>query len=269
MLHENPLMADIDVDHWRNMQELLLESSKEKRRILLIHENGELLKFMHSAREEIVRNVDRVDNPVEVAKKVYDANPGKADFVQVLERRAVENYVGRFQDTWRADEDLDVYVNRMFKMMDEYSDGIVTYPGSARTNLGLQWRVGATHEQVKSFVDTFIPANTTVLIGVFEGDFLWASLVLGFDKDKKVDNITTVDPTEIKGAGTWQENAREVVAWSDGKFTPCSLGLFLDRDSAKAFFASSDKLGALKAAAQKGTLLVDPIPASLKDILDL
>src|SRR5579862_3639364 len=98
MLHENPLMADIDVDHWRNLQELILESAKEKRRIILIHENGTLLKFVHSERLNIVCNVDCVTQPHEVAEKVYRANADKADFVVVLERRAVERFFKQVQD---------------------------------------------------------------------------------------------------------------------------------------------------------------------------
>ncbi len=46
MLHENPQMLDIDVDHWRNLQDLFLESAKEKRRIIVIHEAGEVLKLV-------------------------------------------------------------------------------------------------------------------------------------------------------------------------------------------------------------------------------
>ena len=146
MLHAYPWMADIDVNHWRNMQSLLLESAKEKLRIILIHENGELLKFVHSQKAEIVRKVDRVEDPHAVAEQVYQDNPGQADFVVVFERRAVDRYFAQFQDTWRADEDLDAFVHRQFALMDEYPDGIVTYPGPARTQLGLQWRVGASYE---------------------------------------------------------------------------------------------------------------------------
>src|SRR5271157_2322801 len=119
-------MADIDVTHWRNLQVLLLESAKQKRRIIMIHENGKLLKFVHSHREEIVRNVDRVDQPHAAAETVYRANAGKVDFVAVFERRAFDQYFGRVQDTWSADEDLDEYVHRMYAMIDEYPDGLVT-----------------------------------------------------------------------------------------------------------------------------------------------
>jgi len=267
MLHENPLMADIDVNHWRNMQELLLQSAKAKRRIILIHENGELLKFVHSQREEIIKNIERVDNPAAVAEKVYRANSDKADFVVVLERRAVERFFANVQDTWNANEDLDVYVHRMFDILDEYEDGIVTYPGKARNNLGLQWRLGASYEDVSAAVSKFIPANSTVVLGVFSGDALWASLILGFDGDKRVVNITTADPTELAATGDWKTQAKELINWSDRKFKACSVGLFMDLASAKAFLNSQDKLAALRETAEKGKLLAAPLSKPLAALL--
>jgi hypothetical protein len=146
MLHENPLMVDANVDHWRNLQALILQSAKGKRRIIVIHEDGEILKFVHSKKAQIVKPVDRIDDPNTAAKAIYDANPGACDFVAVFERRGFDRYVGAFQDTWRADEDLDVYVQRTYAMMDQYPAAIVTYPGPARDTLGLQWRLGATYE---------------------------------------------------------------------------------------------------------------------------
>lgn len=263
MLHAYPWMADIDVNHWRNMQSLLLESAKEKRRIILIHENGELLKFVHSQKAEIVRKVDRVEDPHAVAEQVYRDNPGQADFVVVFERRAVDRYFAQFQDTWRADEDLDAFVHRQFALMDEYPDGIVTYPGPARTQLGLQWRVGASYEQVLAAVQQFVPANSTVLFGVFEGDVLWATLVLGFDADRKVKTITTLDPMEHPAAGPWKAQAKALVDWTNRKHGPCSIGLFTDLAGAKELLARADKLASLRQLAGAGRLVADPLPATL------
>ena len=119
MLHKNPLMVDIDVEHWRNLQELVLESGKEKRRIILIHENGELQKFVHSDREEILKSIEKITDPQKDAERVFNDNRGKTDFVMVLERRAVEQFFAEVQDSWRADEDLDEYVYRMVVKLDE------------------------------------------------------------------------------------------------------------------------------------------------------
>lgn len=266
MLHANPWMVDTNVDHWRNLQALLLDSAKEKRRIIVIHEDGEILKFVHTQRLDIVRNVDRVDNPHEVARKVFLDNPGKVDFVAVFERRAFDSYFGKCEGFWNSEEDLDVYVHRMYALMDEYPEGIVTYPGPARTKLGLQWRVGASYETVVAAARRFIPPNTTALFGVFEGDTLWATLVLTFDENMRTKVVTTCDPTEIK-AGPWRETAKELVEWTNGKFAPCSLGMFMDLDGATTFLAGKDKLSILADISKRDRLLVNPISEELANLL--
>lgn len=267
MLHENPLMANIDVNHWRNMQALLLQSAKGKRRIVLIHENGELLKFVHSERAEIVKSVTRVDDPQKVAKKVYEDNPGLADFVFVVERNAADRYFYQVQDAWSATEDLDVYVHRMFALLDAYPDGIVTYPGSARTNLGLQWKFGSKYEDVQAAVENFVPVNSSMVLAVFDGDELWGSLVMSFDEQKSITNLTTLDPTELTNTKGMKSCAKEIADWVSKTYSTCSLGVFIDLADAKAFIASDEKLAALKAAALKGNLLVDPMPESLAKLL--
>jgi hypothetical protein len=267
MLHAYVRMTDIDVDHWRNLQALLLESAKEKHRIILIHENGELLKFVHSQRADIVRNVNRVDHPLEVAEKVYHANADKVDFVVVFERRAVDRFFGQVQDTWKADEDLDEYVHRMYATLDEYPEGIVTYPGPARTMLGLQWRVGASYEDIKAAVDRFVRPNTTVVFGVFADNALWASLILGFDADRRVALITTADPSELAIGGLSEAAAKEVVGWVNQKYSPCCLGLFMDLDGARALLASRDKRATLRDMSRAGRLVANLLPEPLARLL--
>lgn len=267
MLHANPWMADIDVNHWRNLQSLLLESAKGKRRIVLIHENGELLKFVHSQRAEIVRNVSRVDRPREVAEQVYRDNPGKADMVLVFERQAFDQFFGQAQGTWRADEDLDTYVHRMLAMMDDYPDGIVTYPAPARESLGLQWRIGASYEQVQAAVHQFVVPGSSVVFGILDGDSLWATLVLRFDADRRADVVTTADPSDLARRGALQTIAGEVVAWVNRTYPSCSLGLFTDLASARALLASREKLALIRELAAQGKLLADPAPAALAQLL--
>ena len=267
MLHENPLMADIDVNHWRNMQSLLLDSAKSKRRIIVIHENGEILKFIHTHRESIIRSVDRISNPQAAAKKIYEDNPGKCDFVMVLERRMLERYFGEVQNSWSAKEDLDVYVNRMFTKLDEYGDAVATYPNKASTNLGLQWRVGSTHDSMQAVAQKFMQPNTTLVLGVFDNDELWASLVLGFDGDLRVDNVTTVDPTDLDQTRGFATVSKSVVEWVNKTYTTVSIGLFMDVETARKMFATDDKKTVLKKALASGKLLASPLPKEVIQLL--
>jgi hypothetical protein len=264
MLHENPSMVDIDVNHWRNLQSLILDSAKERRRIVLIHEDGRILKFVHSQRREIVRTVDRVDDPRMVAEAVYHANSDIVDFVAVFERRAFDRYFGQIQGAWQPDEDLDAFVHRTYATLDQYGDGIVTYPGTARTMLGLQWRIGATYEDVQAAVQRFASPNTAVVLGVFDGAALWACLILVFDRDRRVVTISTPDPSQLRLSGENLEIVNEVVAWTNRTFAPCSLALFSDLPGAREFLGATDKGRALKDLAGQGRVWHGPLPAGLE-----
>lgn len=60
----------VDVDQWRNLQALLLQSASERPRTVVIHENGTLLKLAHSKHLDIIRPIDRVEPPREAAELV-------------------------------------------------------------------------------------------------------------------------------------------------------------------------------------------------------
>jgi hypothetical protein len=262
MLHENPLMADIDVNHWRNLQALLLESGKAKRRIIVIHEQGEIQKFIHSQRLPIARPVERITNPREDARRIYEAN-ADIDFVAVFERRGFDAYFGEFQGTWRADEDLDTFVRRTYALMDNYPDAIVTYPGPARDTLGLQWRLGTDYDTLVGAIRTFVAPGSAVVLGVVDGDSLWATLVLHFDADLRADVVSTVDTTQLALDGSRSDNVREAVQWVERTYGAASVALFTDLDGAKALLAAEDKVAAIGELAARGALLVERGPGSL------
>jgi hypothetical protein len=265
MLHQDPLMTEMDVNHWRNLQSLVLESAKAKRRIIVIHEDGAVQKCVHSHGDEVTGRIERVDNAHAAAEALYRANQSKVDFVAVFERKAFDSYFGAFQDTWRADEDLDTFVHRSYAMLDEYPDGMVTFPGRARETLGLQWRTGASYEQITDAVARFVEPNSSVVLGVFEGGEIWASLVLGFDVERKANVVTTVDSMVVPLSGEWARVAGSVKGWVDGKFTgqPCRLGLYTDLEGARELLAASDKLAVLRQLKPAGRLLADPLPEAL------
>jgi hypothetical protein len=260
MLHENPLMVDANVDHWRNLQTLILESAKAKRRIIVIHEDGRILKFVHSQKAEIARPVDRIDDPQAAAKAIYEANPGACDFVVVFERRGFDRYCAAFQETWKPDEDLDVYVQRTYALMDQYPYDIVTYPGRARDTLGLQWRFSTSYEAGTAAIRTYVDPSSSVVFGIFDGEDLWATLVLHLDADHRIDVLTTVNPTELRTSGR-DALADEIVQWVEAKYGRCSVGVFTDLQGARAFLAASDKGATTAAIATRGALVAKRLPA--------
>jgi len=263
MLHDHPLMTDIDVDQWRNLHEMFLESAKEKKRIIMIREGGRILKFVHSHGEEIVKSIHEIADPHEDARKVYEDNKGKADFVLLVDRRGVERYFGEVQDSWNADEDLDEYVYRMYSKLDEYKDEIVTYPGPARKTLGLRWKLAVSYPQAKEFAEKYIPRNSVVVIGIFEdSNLLWGSLVLGFDEKGKLKLITTIEKYKI--AEDWRKEYKHIIKWVEEKFWKCSIGLFVDTKSMETILKSGGRLESIRSLSREGKAIIYPVPEMLQ-----
>jgi hypothetical protein len=266
MLNNHPLMIDIDVNQWRNLHEMFLKSAKEKKKIIIIREGREILKFVHSHGEEIVKSLNKVTNPREDARKVYEENKEKADFVLFVDRKGVERYFGEIQDSWNADEDLDEYVYRMYSKLDEYGEEIVTYPAPARKTLGLQWKLGLKYPQVKEFIEKFIPRNSIVVMGIFEdSNFIWASLILGFDEKGKIKLITTIEKSKI--TEDWKKEYKHIIKWAEEKFWKCTLGLFVDKRSMEIILRSGKKLETIRSLSKEGKVIVYPIPEMLQQQL--
>ena len=247
MLHQDVLMADIDVAQWRNAQALILRSAKAARRLVVIHDNGKVVKFRHTSGTEVAGRVDTVDDPHAVARAVYEANKESVDFAVVMERDAVDTYFAKIQDAWDIEADLDVFVQQTYAAFDDFPEGIVTYPGTARDTLGLQWRIGASLGDVNAAARALVEPGTTVVLGVHDGQSLWASLVLDFDEEWKVTSITTADPSIVEIDGARDDVLQRLVAWIEEAGKKVSVALVFDREAAEEFLAAT--------VAEKGEVL--------------
>lgn len=267
MLHKDVLMQDIDVDQWRNVQDLILDSAKERRRIVVLHDAGRIRKVAHSDGTPVRERPETIADPTTAAKALYEANIDVVDFVAVFERTTFDAYFARIQDSWDIDEELDGFVQRAYALLDEFDEGMVTYPRPARETLGLQWRIGASRDQVIAAAARYVPVNTTVVLGVVEGDALWASLVLTFDENHSATTVTTVDTSEVDATGDLSTIASRAVEWVREKHGSCSIGLFLERSAAEAFLAATDKGEVLRKASSAGLLVLAPVTAPLANDL--
>lgn len=244
MLHGDVLMADIDVDQWRNAQNLVLRSAKEAKRLIVMLEKGEVVKCVHTTGKPVIGAPQRVDDLSEAARSLYEANAAGTDFVLILERDAADEYFSAFQNAWTADEDLDVFVHRTYALLDDYTDSIVTYPQPARETLGLQWRLGATYEQVETAIKAMVEPNSTVVLAVHHDQSLWASLILTFDADLKIVSIGTADPSLVDIHGARAEVVERLVTFAEGREGKVGLVVDATLDAAREFLAASDKRSA-------------------------
>lgn len=257
MLHAHVAMTDIDVDHWRNLQSLLLDSAKARTRIVAIHEQGRVLSVAHSGGAAVTGVPLDVEDPQEAAGALRRANPD-VDLVAVFERDAVDEHFAAMGASWDPDEDLDDWVRRLYGTLDRDDAGIVTDPAPASAHLGLQWRVGATFAQVRDAVGRHVPAGSSVAFAVLDRGAVWATLVIGFDTDRRITLVTTADPfAPLEGSS--EQVLDGLTALAATRHGPCALAVALDLADARRLLADGVRQEAL-AACGSATVRGLPLP---------
>lgn len=256
MLGKDVLMEDIDIDQWRNAQDLLLESSKEKKRIIVLHDNGVIRKCAHTDGLPVNAAPTTITDAPAQAKALYEANADAVDFVAIFERHAFDEYFSRIQNSWIADEPLDSFISRTYELLDQYPDTMVTYPGPAKRELGLQWNFGMSRNEGIVLADKWAQPESSVLLGVYDEGKLWASLVITFDQDMTITELTTVDAERVNIEGDMGEVTARAFDWMRDTHLRRASALVWTRDGFEKFRKAPNKELAVVAELASGEAVV-------------
>ncbi|MGO4187917.1 hypothetical protein [Pseudarthrobacter sp. TAF60_1] len=112
-------------------------------------------------------------------------------------------------------------------------------------------------------VRTFVSAGSSAVIGIFDEDRLWASLVVSVDNSGKPTSVSTIRGPARETGGDMAQAANEAVKWVQAHYGPCSLGFFVDKVHAEALLRASDKATAIRTASASGGLVLSPVPPAL------
>jgi len=112
-------------------------------------------------------------------------------------------------------------------------------------------------------VRTFVPAGSSAVVGIFDENRLWASLVVSVDNSGNPASVSTIQRPAAEADGDMAKAANEAVKWVQAHRGPCSLGFFVDKIHAEALLRASDKATAIRTASATGGLVLSPVPPAL------
>lgn len=155
-------------------------------------------------------------------------------------------------------------------MADSIVDALALDPGTGLRNVdqaqwaNLEMLLGDTApDDLAAAVRTFVSAGSSAVIGIFDDNLLWASLVVSVDNSGAPASVSTIHAPVAQAGGEMIKAAGEAVRWVQAHHGPCSLGLFVNKVHAEALLKASDKAAALRTASAAGGLVLSPVPPAL------
>jgi hypothetical protein len=193
MLSQRCLIEDLDVDQWKRLVDLGL-AERRQRRLFLVHEGGKLTQAVDTLQGPQALPGGDASDPQALADSLYTEKKG--DGVQQVWVMDLASYQSELA---RIHAGLDPKAGMLEQVAKEYfarqsAPGCAVAPKNGFIHFGLPI------ERLQRFAQKMLPASCSYVLGVFDGDQLWASLIAQFENGQIVGLSTTaaLDPDDVK-----------------------------------------------------------------------
>jgi hypothetical protein len=169
---------------WRRLSELAF--GNPPKRIFLIHEGGKPVQLWKDGQGALPLPhgfASGVPDAQAAADSLKAAHPD-VDEAWVIDPAPWGAALSKAQGRARYGMDLDAYA------LLEWQERLKAPGHAVSPQSGLLWR-GMPVERVGRFVEKMLPESCAFVLGVFDGDALWASLIVEFEKGQAVGICTT------------------------------------------------------------------------------
>ena len=229
MLALNCLIEDLDPVQWKRLSRLAMAERKQHR-MHLVHENGEAKRFLDSAKGELTLPVGKVENAQALAEQLLAKH--KEEGVQevvVLDLDSFRLALGAAQAQSKFGDEIDHYHASLHAAK-------AAAPGFGVAPKGdLIWQ-GLPFGRLERFAQKMLPASCTFVLGVFDGDALWASLFAQF-QDGKIVAISTsaaLDADDLKEV-VGRDQHPFLLATVANRYRRPAFGWFCDKADFEAY----------------------------------
>lgn len=194
MLSTRCRIEDLDLAQWKRLSGLALAHAR-LRRLFVVHDAGRVLRCHDSVAGDQPLPYERITDAAAQAQALLDqAAPRGVEQVWILDPEAFHLALGQAQAALDpAVQGMDDYLAQEWQVRSRPETCAVA-PASDFLFHGLPW------QRLSRFVAKMAPPSCTFVLGVFDGDALWASLFAQL-QDGQIVGLSTsaaLDPEDVK-----------------------------------------------------------------------
>lgn len=232
MLSQKVKITDLNLDQWRRLTQLVYHPEKSHK-VLLLHEGGKPLKCWDTVSGELPLPDLSASDPQACADALHAQYPQVYE-VWVLEPEPFARKMSEIQAQASFATEQDVYA------LFEFEERLKTPGFAVAPKRDFFWH-GAPIQRLQRFVEKMLPDSCVFVLGVFDGDQLWASLLVEFE-NKKIVSISTSDalPAEEVKEVVGRDQHPYFLSVAANAFRRPAFGWFVDREIFEAYMKAPE-----------------------------
>jgi hypothetical protein len=255
MIARDAEITDLKPEVWRNLLSLIdLSKAADVRPrnpnlLSIMHHGGKVLR-MYAPAGFRVPAIEQIDDPQELAKKLYYQLPG-LECVQILERDSLLLFSDRAQRSEWISGDLEDFLYQAYRLAEQDPAGLSIYPAFA-----WKWN-GFSLDRIRTWFGSG-PDPCAYFLGVIRDNAPWLTLILRVS-EKKIRLITTIDylarfGVSVAGLPSGPKDLASVCEAIHAHVAPIRAALICDYLMLAKLLASEDKRRELTLAMADGTV---------------
>ena len=278
MLDENIQVIDIDARQWVNLFALLTGSffrTEKKRetkpgsRLLIVHEQGKVIKALDSRRGIITRELEEI-SPQDLNHLAKELG---ANLIIALERGALRKLVSR------AEGGLNLSLDYVAQLLEYYQSfrelvlegKILLYPRIPLREL--------KYQGLLNLLKIAVPEEKVIILVVFDPEAedlsglpIFTSLILRIRKGHQLDLLTTTEALgdeRLKKIQDWRKDYHKIIRLAEEKFGSVFLGIFTCTGALRELAERPRKewSKSLTEFLRQDKIIINPYPLRLKMLL--
>jgi hypothetical protein len=191
MLSKHCKIDHLNLAQWRRLSQLAF-GNRNPTRVYLLHDKGAPLRLWKAGAGDLPFSKERITDFQAAADTLKAGHPDAYE-AWVLDPEHFSRAMSQFQASAAVRADLDEFA------LADFDARLAAEGHAVSPKRDLIWR-GVPIRRVRRFVEKMLPDSCTFVLGVFDGDELWASLLLQF-QDKQLVAASTTDalpPEDVK-----------------------------------------------------------------------